>query len=611
MIKRRYLFIFISGIFFSVPFIFPWLHMLSFFSAVPYFIIIFDAVKNNKNNKIIRYTFVFGMSFYLPVYIWFLWMYPMEQTGVTPLQSAFIVIAAWLGFPLLQTFVMLILPIGLKLILRPVTLNGVKGLSKDSSQAQNDNRGEVNKNDNRGEVNKNNNWGRVNKLDINIFFLPVLTACLYVILEWVQSWFMSGLTWAKLSISQYKDLFFIQSVSLFGTYFTSFLIIFINSAIALYILNKSSGIVIPDLIRDLPLYGGGLRVKPAMMQRVAGCCDNYNLLILAVILLYFANSYFGCFRVMYYDYIEKIEKIDKIEINGERRKITAQVMQGNISSYEKWEVAGFENSFKVYESLLKENVGESIDICVFPETAIPVRISRESRLYGRLSDLAGEYNITLFTGVIYSDKGDTDDEYKEYNAIMAFDKNYEFIKPYGKRHLVPFGEYLPAENILKSVFPFVAKMTLFDSVLTPGERSDIITANGVNYGGLVCFDSIFPELARKSTKDGADILIIVTNDSWFRDSPAIYQHNAQAVLRAVENNRYVIRSANTGVSSFITNTGKILQQSDVLRREVLTEDIAVIKNKTLYTVIGDVILYLSWGYVAFCVIWRIKYIKKY
>ena len=184
-----------------MPFIFPELHIISFFAGIPFFCILFDEMQNNKKNKSVKYTCVFGMSFYLPVYIWFLWMYPMEQTGITPLQSAFIVIAAWIGFPVLQTFAMLILPVGLKIF---------RNIYKDKNEKS------------------------------NIFFLPVLTSCLYVILEWAQSWFMSGLTWAKLSVSQYRDLFFIQSVSLFGTYFTSFVIVFINSAVALYVLNKHS-----------------------------------------------------------------------------------------------------------------------------------------------------------------------------------------------------------------------------------------------------------------------------------------------------------------------------------------------------------------------------------
>ena len=569
MFKHKYLFIIISGILFSVPFIFPELNILSFFSGVPFFVILFGEMQSSKKNKTIKYTCVFGMSFYLPVYIWFLWMYPMEQTGVTPAQSAFIVIAAWLGFPVLQTVAMLILPIGLKIFRK---------------------------------IFKNKNT--------DIFFIPVLTACLYVILEWAQSWFFSGLTWAKLSISQYKNLFFIQSVSLFGTYFTSFVIVFINAAVALYLLNKLSQSQIEKQceksVLKPPFERGWQHEVLTGVCRFPVTTSNSanprpsgtpfqkralreNLLIFAVILLYFANSYFGLFRIIYYDYIDRA---------GDRQKITAQIIQGNISSYEKWEDSGGQSSFEIYKSLIDGYNDEKIDVCVLPETAIPISISYGSATYNRLQNLAANNNITLFTGIIYNNY----EEEKKYNAIMAFDKNYDFIKPYGKRHLVPFGEYLQLDKIVTKAFPFVSNMSMFDSVLTPGESADIMTVNGVNYGGLVCFDSIFPELARKSVKEGADILIIVTNDSWFRDSTAIYQHNAQAVLRAVENNRYVVRSANTGVSSFISNTGKILQQSGILQREVLTEDIEIVKNKTVYTIFGDIILYLSCGYIAFCVL---------
>ena len=496
-------------------------------------------------------------------------MYPMEQTGVTPLQSAFIVIAAWFGFSFLQTLCALILPIGLKA------------------------------------------FKKIN-YDKNIFFLPILTACLYVILEWVQSWFLSGLTWAKLSISQYKNLFFIQSVSIFGTYFTSFVIIFINASIALYILNKYTNTDNEKIRVKAPFRRRGCHevtgdtsrttseeVSPAvcgrhpLLRKGAGEYNpQNNLLILAAILLYFANSYFGFFRIYLYD-----------AFGNDNPKITAQIVQGNISSYEKWKDGG--SSFEIYAGLMEEYRDENTDICVFPETAIPARVKKYGDLYNNMRYLAVKNNLTLFTGAIYCDNNNPDEE-KRYNAIMAFDKNYEFIQPYGKRHLVPFGEYLPLDNIITKVFPFVSNISMFDSVLTQGESSGIMTVNGVNYGGLVCFDSIFPELARKSVKDGADILIVVTNDSWFRDSTAIYQHNAQAVLRAVENNRYVIRAANTGVSSFISPIGEILRQSSVLKREVLAEEVGIVKNKTIYTLCGDIILYLSWAYIAFCVIIKIK-----
>ena len=512
ILKRRYFFASLSGIFFSIPFFYPEFYIVSFFSAVPFLLILFDGLKDNKT---IKYTIVFGMSFYMPVYVWFLWMYPMEQTGLTPFQSFFTVIAAWIGFPVIQTFALLILPVGLKIFKRAVFFG-------------------------------------------NIFILPLLAAFLYVITEWVQSWFLSGLTWAKLSVSQYKNLFFIQSVSLFGTYFSGFIIIFINAALAAFILSKTK--------------------KSA--------------LIIASLFLYFINSYFGYFRIMYKDYAQKA--------NGEKT-ISAQIIQGNISSYEKWEESGVEYSLAVYGELMGEN-GESPEICVLPETAIPGWVKNGGVLYERLRDLAVKNNTTLFAGAIFNDWEND----KRYNAIIAFNKNYDFIRPYGKCHLVPFGEYLPFEGVLVKIFPFVSNIALFDSVLTPGKDPAVMDINGVKYGGLVCFDSIFPELARKSVLDGAEILIISTNDSWFRDSPAIYQHNAQAVLRAVENNRYVIRAANTGLSSFISPTGEILQKSNVLQREILTCGIRAVKSKTVYTVCGDIILYTAFAYIAFCTVLTAK-----
>ena len=445
------------------------------------------------------------MSFYLCVYIWFLRMYPMEQIGVSAAESLLIVISAWIGFPVLQTLVFLILPLGLK-ILKPE----------------------------------------------NIFAVPITAGCLYVLLEWVQSWFLSGLSWAALAVSQYRNLFFIQSMSVFGTYFPAFIIIFINSALAVFFLNRKN--------------------KTAKK------------LIFACVLLYSANLCFGFLRVYFY--------------SGDYETITAQTVQGNISSYEKWEERGILSSLEIYGELTGEYSGSKVDICVWPETAVPAAVMPGGGLYGSLQGIAEDNGITLFAGTFYSEI--IEGEQKNYNAITVFGEDLGFVQPYAKRHLVPFGEYLPLENVLTAVFPFIANISLFSSQLTPGDSPNVMYIDGIGYGGLVCFDSIFPELARESVKNGADILIIVTNDSWFRDSSAIYQHNAQAVLRAVQNNRYIIRAANTGISSFISPTGKILQESKVFERTVLTQEAGIIKNKTLYTRLGELMLYLAAGYFAVC-----------
>ena len=523
-----------------MPFLFPQLHIISFVSAVPLFFIFFKELTQIKSKAVklksfIGYTIIFAMSFYLLVYIWFLWFYPLDFAGLSPSESLFITICAWWGFPILQTLVLLILPVGFYLMKN----TGV----------------------------------------INPFILPILSASLYVIAEWVQSWFLTGLTWAKLSISQYQNLYVIQSISVFGTYFTSFLIIFINASIALYLCNRSN---------------------KNKNNNSAIAVNKNNLLIFIVILIYFFNAYFGLFRIMFYQYPEQT--------------VTAQIVQGNISSIEKWQNRVM-YSVEKHRDLTAESIENydgngKIDISVWSETVVPVGIYNNSGIYNILSNIAVENDIALIMGAFFDDY----ENEKKYNSIMTFlppPNDDVFVEPYNKRHLVPFGEYLPLEDLLNAVFPFVANMSLFDSKINWGESENLIEIDGVKYGGLVCFDSIFPELARSSVNAGANILVVVTNDSWYKDSIGIYQHNAQSVLRAVENNRYVIRSANTGISSFISPVGEILAKTQVNKDEAIIHDVGIIENRrTVYTVCGDIILYLSAGFIVFCIILNIKYLYK-
>ena len=513
---------------FAVPFFLPQLHWFSLIAAIPFFYIIVDTPK-----KIVKYSVFFSMSFYLAVFTWIFWMYPMEHIGVTPMESLFIVIAGWIGFSIIMTFVFLILPLGLKFI-------GSKLIAKHPKA---------------------------------VYLLPILAASLYVILEWVQSWFLTGLPWTKLAVAQYRNLFFIQSMSVFGTYFPAFLIILINASIAVYILHRRNKTNFAHFTKR-----------------------SVNCLLIACIIVYAVNFGFGFLRLHFY------------ERNHQYETITAQIVQGNIPSYERWIRYTPEQILRIYEDLTEWYTTPETTISVWPETAVPRAFTRNKYdennnnggLYNRLRSVAKNNDITLISGVFYRET--IDDTTHTYNAIMAFDANYEFIPPYIKRQLVPFGEFVPFENVLTRIFPFIENIALFGSSLTAGDSSRLMYVNSVNYGGLVCFDSIFARLARRSVKDGADILIISTNDSWFRDSRAIYQHNAQAVLRAVQNNRYVVRSANTGISSFISSTGRILQQTEVFERVVITQEVGLVQGLTIYTRFGEIILYLAWIFVAVSVV---------
>ena len=131
------------------------------------------------------------------------------------------------------------------------------------------------------------------------------------------------------------------------------------------------------------------------------------------------------------------------------------------------------------------------------------------------------------------------------------------------------------------------------STVVPGDSPALFDTEHGRIGGLICFDSIYESLARKSVAAGAELLVLGTNDSWFLDSAAGYQHNGQAVLRAIENGRAVVRAANTGISSIITEKGEIIDYLAPLVDGQLTAEVSLSSQQTLYTTIGDVFVLLA------------------
>ena len=131
-------------------------------------------------------------------------------------------------------------------------------------------------------------------------------------------------------------------------------------------------------------------------------------------------------------------------------------------------------------------------------------------------------------------------------------------------------------------------------------------------GSLICFDSIYEQLALESTRDGAELFLVSTNDSWFFDSAGVYQHQSQSQLRAIECGRYFVRSANTGISTVISPDGELLAWIDPLERGYAVAEVEPTDTRTLYSVIGNTFVYLCIAGVAALAgvgIWR-KYKKR-
>jgi len=272
-------------------------------------------------------------------------------------------------------------------------------------------------------------------------------------------------------------------------------------------------------------------------------------------------------------------------------KIDAVVLQGNIPSGQKW--SGEVDEKKVYLELADSFDAEKFDadIAVMPETAFPTTLypcdGYDSPSEEALMQISKKLDAVLFAGAFYKENGNS------YNSIFAYDKDGCIGTPYNKQNIVPFGEYLPYRSIIETLVPSLAEINMLSSDLSRGDTSEPIKTDAGSAACLVCFDSIFPETARRQVKKGADFIVISTNDSWYKTSGAIYQHADHAVMRAIENNVPVIRSANTGISRIIDSFGNTVNETRVNERILMSGSVYVPENGTLYTLIGDAFVLLS------------------
>ncbi|MBE6649883.1 MAG: apolipoprotein N-acyltransferase [Ruminococcaceae bacterium] len=386
------------------------------------------------------------------------------------------------------------------------------------------------------------------KLKFSHFNKIIIFSLTFVLIQYIQSLGTYGFTWSRISLPQSAALPLIQSASLLGPYFVDLILVLTNAFIAIAYLTKK-----------VRLFGS------------------------IAITVFSLNFLFGAI------YMHK-----GFDISDERK---FSLVQGNISTEEKW--SGGPSYYGYLDESLKLDVYDTI--VVWGETAVPTSLNDSKMISKELKAYTKMTGNDMIVGAFYENQtGNT------LNAAYYITEGNISNDLYFKRKLVPFGEFLPAEFLLKNI-PFVKDMNLSSRNIFSGDSPRLIDTEDGKIGCLICFDSIFPYLARSTVKQGAEILVIMTNDSWYKDHPAVYQHNNQARWRAVENGRYVARAANSGISSFISPHGEIIASLPPLYKGSLTETLYFSSEKTLYTVVGDIIIWLIVGvllvYIAF-------YIKK-
>ena len=366
------------------------------------------------------------------------------------------------------------------------------------------------------------------------------TAALWVILEYLRTFLLTGFPWNLLGYTQYRYLSVIQIASITGVYGVSFLLVLTNAAVALACLQfrRGGGRVL------LPVLGAGL------------------LLIGAVL--------FGMRQ--------------RVSAETRGREIRVSVIQGNIGQGAKWDPRFRDRTVEIYRRLTRKAERGS-DLIVWPESAVPFFLREGGPLSQQVVDLAKNAQSYLLVG---SPDRVGEIPTRLYNSAFLISPRGKIVQKYDKIHLVPFGEYVP----LQSVLFFVEKMATGIGDFSSGEDFTVFDTPQGRFGVLICFEVIFPDQVRRYVREGADFLVNITNDAWFGDSGAPYQHLSMAALRAVENGVYLVRAANTGISALVTPTGQIRKQSDLFVETVLSGTVVPRSSGTFYTRYGDV---FAWG----------------
>lgn len=262
--------------------------------------------------------------------------------------------------------------------------------------------------------------------------------------------------------------------------------------------------------------------------------------------------------------------------------LTVSLIQGNIPQEQKWlpeeQLATMEHYLSMTRQEWYGDPDWKPDLVVWPETAIPAFYYQvEDGFIAQLQRETAAAGSSLLTGIPVLDRGD----WQYYNAVVSIGPAPRF---YYKRHLVPFGEYLPLRRWLDDL---LAVMPLPVADFSSGsDEQPLLTAAGYAAGTTICYEIIFPEDVR-STLPQAAFLVNVSNDGWFGDSWAPHQHLEMARMRALEAGRYLLRATNTGISAVITPQGRVSTVAPQFAAAVVRDRIVPLQSATPYVRWGD------------------------
>lgn len=423
------------------------------------------------------------------------------------------------------------------------------------------------------------NTGRIQR---GLWFL----ACgvVWVALEFLRAYLITGFPWNLLGVSQVDMLPLIQIVSVTGVYGLSFLIVWFSVSLAVTVLH--------------------LFFRPAERKLMAG-----DLMVPALVI----SLVWGWGAV----------QILKGTAESKERPLKVAMVQPSFPQSLIWDSSSNTNRFEKLLKLTELALATKPDLLLWPEAAVPELIRYDEATFRAITNLTVSHKVwTVLCADDAEPRAQTLDpnDADYFNSSFLISPQGKLVARYAKRHLVMFGEYVPLANML----PFLKLFTPISGGFTPGEKvvpfvfpaPGTTSTNQIKTAVLICFEDVFPNLARDSVNDELAFLVNLTNDGWFNDSAAQWQHANNSVFRAVENRRPLIRCTNNGLTCWVDVFGRKHEvyfgdSADVYGAGFKLAEIPWTENQrfqeTFYHRHGD---WLAWGCAILAVLMASMTLKR-
>jgi len=395
-------------------------------------------------------------------------------------------------------------------------------------------------------------WIERRMLVSHFWTLPLI----WVAVEWCRThWPLGGFPWAQAGYSQWRFLDFIQISDLLGVYGCTALLVWVNLGIA-------------EVARIV--FRGKANLRAFAKPLIA-------LLLLALNLVY--GHY---------------QKARIAELSGLSPHFKLALLQGNIPQDEKWLTDRADEILEIYQEMTRAAFLEKSDLqlAIWPEASFPYEIAID--LQNNIEAIGSFGGEVLLGAVTYENKGRLPTDilysplgYPIHNSALLIQPGPKLAGSYFKHHLVPYGEYIP----LKKALPFIGKLTSQMGEFLEGQEYNLLASGPAKIGVLICYEDIFPQIARRLSESGANLLVNITNDAWYGDSSALPQHLSFSAFRAVENRKSLVRATNTGITASFDATGKIWAEAPPFERKILYDQVPLMEYPSFYSQRGDLFAY--------------------